>query len=159
MGLKEEWVQLRSQDTKTKQPRKVYLTPQALDVLRTATQIRTLINKNVFLYEGRPISGFRTAFMTACRISGIKDFRFQDIRHCFITNMRRAGISRSVIMVMTGHRTENMFHRYNTIDEQDIRVALKREEKYFQRGNYSLCTPKAKRDPNRYYRRVSMSPI
>ncbi|MBF0526830.1 MAG: hypothetical protein HQK56_17235 [Deltaproteobacteria bacterium] len=38
--------------------------------------------------------------------------------------MRKAGVPKSVIMQMTGHRTSAMFDRYNTVDEEDAREAL-----------------------------------
>ena len=44
--------------------------------------------------------------------------------------MRKAGVDRSVIMKMTGHKTVAMFHRYNTVDVQDAREAYLRLEKY-----------------------------
>ena len=36
-----------------------------------------------------------------------------DLRHGFVTYMRKAGIDKSVIMELTGHSTDAMFHRYN----------------------------------------------
>ncbi len=38
--------------------------------------------------------------------------------------MRKAGVSESVIMAITGHSSREMFDRYNTIDEDDIRNAV-----------------------------------
>ena len=38
--------------------------------------------------------------------------------------MRKAGVQESVIMEVTGHSTREMFDRYNTIDEDDARIAL-----------------------------------
>ena len=53
-----------------------------------------------------------------------------DGRHTFVTNMRKAGVSESVIMQITGHLTREMFDRYNTVDEDDTRRAVERMEKY-----------------------------
>jgi len=47
-----------------------------------------------------------------------------DLRHTFNTNMRKAGVSESVIMAITGHSTREMFDRYNTIDEEDVKKAV-----------------------------------
>jgi len=33
--------------------------------------------------------------------------------------MRKAGVDRSAIMKITGHKTMSMFERYNTVDESD----------------------------------------
>ena len=53
-------------------------------------------------------------------------FVLHDARHTFNTNMRRAGVDRSVIMKITGHSTPEMFERYNTVDDQDILDAMDR---------------------------------
>ena len=40
----------------------------------------------------------------------------------------RAGVPESVVMKMSGHRTRNVFARYNIIDDADLREAVKRIE-------------------------------
>jgi integrase len=72
--------------------------------------------------------GIRTAFLKACRRTGIEDFRFHDLRHTFNTNMRKAGVDQSVIMKLTGHKTAAMFHRYNTVDTADAKEAYRKLE-------------------------------
>lgn len=47
-----------------------------------------------------------------------------DLRHCFNTYMRKAGVAESVIMRMTGHSSREMFDRYNRVDEQDMKNAV-----------------------------------
>ena len=39
--------------------------------------------------------------------------------------MRKAGVSESVIMEITGHSTRTMFDRYNTVDLEDTRQATR----------------------------------
>jgi integrase len=85
-------------------------------------------HNRVFTYKGRPIMGIRTAFLKACRRTGIEDFRFHDLRHTFNTNMRKAGVDQSVIMKLTGHKTAAMFHRYNTVDTADAKEAYRKLE-------------------------------
>jgi len=59
----------------------------------------------------------------------LKDFRIHDLRHTFNTNMRKAGVDRSVIMKITGHKTLSIFEGYNTIDAEDARSALVKGER------------------------------
>jgi len=59
----------------------------------------------------------------------IKDgFIFHDIRHTFVTNMRKAGVSKSVRMSITGHAPKDMDDRYNRVDLQDQHEAIKKLE-------------------------------
>ncbi|HTC20951.1 MAG TPA: tyrosine-type recombinase/integrase, partial [bacterium] len=61
----------------------------------------------------------------------IGNFKFHDLRHCAVTNLRKAGVSDSVIMSISGHKTYAMFKRYNRIDRQDRVSALKQVERQF----------------------------
>ena len=81
----------------------------------------------------------RKGLKDACKKAGIKygrfvkgGFIFHDLRHTFNTNMRKAGIAESVIMKITGHSTREMFDRYNTVDEDDTRKAVKKLEGFLQ---------------------------
>ena len=38
-------------------------------------------------------------------------------------NMERAGVSRSVTIKITGHRTENVYRRYAIVSDADLREA------------------------------------
>lgn len=82
---------------------------------------------HVFLYYGKPIEKrFETALKAACEEAGIKygrkveeGFTFHDLRHGFVTEMRRAGVPRSVTMSITGHAPKDMNDRYDTVNDQD----------------------------------------
>lgn len=73
-----------------------------------------------------PVRDIRVAFENACRKAKIKELTFHDLRYTFNTNMRKAGVDKSVIMKFTGHKTSNMFLRYNTVDEGDAKDAVRR---------------------------------
>ncbi|MBN1881617.1 MAG: site-specific integrase, partial [Deltaproteobacteria bacterium] len=110
---------------------RVYLTDDVVEILKRANKVRSLTHTFVFTNKnGRPVKTIRTAFEGACRRAGIKEFVMHDLRHCFATNMRKAGIHDSVIMAQTGHKTTSMFLRYNTVDESDGRDAVSRLTDY-----------------------------
>jgi integrase len=70
------------------------------------------------------------AFVRACQKAGVKNATFHDLRHTFVTNARRAGIDYFRIMAITGHRTMEVFKRYNTVDEADLRQAMSQMDTY-----------------------------
>ncbi len=128
VDLNQRVIRLGAGDTKTSEPRVIYLNDEVLGILHEAGRVRGLGHNRVFTYKGRPIMSIRTAFLKACSRGGIENFRFHDLRHTFNTNMRKAGVDHSVIMKLTGHKTAAMFHRYNTVDTADARKAYEKFE-------------------------------
>lgn len=60
-------------------------------------------------------------------------FTFHDLRHCFNTNMRRAGVDQLTIMTIMGHspgRELKMTYRYSTFDLDDLGGAICKMEDY-----------------------------
>jgi integrase len=80
--------------------------------------------------DGNLLGNFRRGFQRACKRAGIKELCFHDFRHTAITNMRKAGVNISVIMAISGHKTMAMFRRYNRIDLNDGREAMRKLEVY-----------------------------
>ena len=62
------------------------------------------------------VSEIKRSFATACRLAGITDFRFHDLRHTATT--RIAGIVKETTTAMriTGHTQIKTFMRYNNVD-------------------------------------------
>jgi integrase len=72
----------------------------------------------------KPIRTIRAAFNTACAKANIVDFRLHDLRHCFVSNMYRAGVPIPTIQAITGHKSLIMFMRYNKVQLQDLKAAI-----------------------------------
>jgi len=130
VNLKEGFIDLREEDTKTNEPRRIYLPNPLRDLFSRLSKVRQIRQNFVFTNRGMPVRSIRSAFKTACKKAGIEDFRIHDLRHTFNTNMRKAGAHRSVIMKITGHKTGVMFERYNTVDADDARLATRLYEDY-----------------------------
>ncbi len=67
----------------------------------------------------------RKLFVRARRKAGLMHVWFHDLRRSFVSNSRRRGIPESVVMRMSGHRTRNVFDRYNLVEDEDVRNAVK----------------------------------
>jgi len=77
-------------------------------------------------YRGNPVRSIKSCLTRGLERAGIEDFRFHDLRHTFVSNARKAGVDRTVIMKLTGHKTLSIFTRYNTVDQADAREAVNR---------------------------------
>jgi integrase len=124
VDFKNRVIVLEAADTKTLEKREVPLDAQLVETLHRVP--RTLGSEFVFTLKGKPIADIKTSFRSACSRAGIKDFRFHDLRHCAVTNMRKAGIPDNVIMSISGHKTTSMFRRYDAVDRVDRRNAIEK---------------------------------
>lgn len=142
-------LRLRSIDTKTGQPRTLPLTGDLLNVVRGQRKLRDTQFPEcpyVFFYTrriqggnrknggrtepGDPIRSIRDAWHTACEEVGLAGLLFHDLRRTAARNMRKAGVHPHTIMLITGHRTDSMFRRYDIQDNKDLREAANRTAAY-----------------------------
>ncbi len=119
-------ITLEAADTKTQEKREIPLNERLIALFQRIP--RTLGSPYVFFFQGRRVKDPRNGFATACRKAGIEDFRFHDLRHCAVTNFRKAGVSDTVIMSISGHKTYAVFRRYDRVDREDRKAALGRVE-------------------------------
>ena len=66
----------------------------------------------MFHRNGKPILDLRGAWAEACIAAGVPGRLLHDCRR----TAERAGVSRSVGMSLTGHKTEAVFRRYAIVD-------------------------------------------
>ncbi|MFC1494649.1 tyrosine-type recombinase/integrase, partial [Thermodesulfobacteriota bacterium] len=132
-------IRLEAKDTKEGKAKNIPISDEVYKVLtRDNRHIRRVDSeKHILLYRGKPIYRFQTALMNACDNAGIlwgRDkkggFVFHDTRHGFVTDMRKAGVDKSVRMSITGHAIKDMDDRYNKVDEEDQHQAIKKLEAY-----------------------------
>jgi len=70
--------------------------------------------------NGKRISDFRGAWGRACTAAGHPGMIVHDLRRSAVRNMEPAGLSRSVAMQLTGHKTEAVYRRYAITSEADL---------------------------------------
>ena len=80
---------------------------------------------------------------TAAKVKG--GITFHDLRHTYVTYMRKAGVPESVIMKITGHSTREMFDRYNTVDADDAKDAIERFSGYLNKSVAQNVAQEAKK--------------
>lgn len=61
---------------------------------------------------GKRYANVKRSFYSACRKSGIKDFRFHDLRHTFASQLIMAGVDITTVKELMGHKTLTMTLRY-----------------------------------------------
>jgi integrase len=143
MDLKMGTIRLKSSDTKTDEGRVIPMSQTLTSTLKAATRYVgcpwVIVNPaRMDAWQASPDmvepryhkTSISHAFERACRKAGVKDATFHDLRHTLVTNARRAGIDYFRIMAITGHKTMAVFKRYHTVDEADLRQAIRQMDTY-----------------------------
>jgi integrase len=117
VDLQSGFVELAPGDCKTGEGRLVPLAPELITLLHTLP--RGLPGVKLFNY--RSVALFGWAWNKARKAAGLENFRFHDLRHCAINNWRLQGHDYFRIMAASGHKTMNVFKRYNTVSKEELR--------------------------------------
>ena len=122
VDLKEGFIRLNPEHTKTNEGRIVPLNRELVEMFRAIP--RGLPGLPVLTYQGKSISCIKKSFVTACKRAWIEDFTFHDLRHTFINNRRLEGHDYFRIMAATGHKTLEVFKRYNTVSKEELKALV-----------------------------------
>jgi integrase len=136
LDLIEGKITLRSQDTKNKESRVIFMVGELLETMILQKSLKDDKFPRcpwVFFGEsGEKIIDFRGSWERACREAGIEGRLFHDFRRTAVRNMVRAGVPEKVAMMVSGHKTRSTFERYNIINEEDLKQASKKLFVYHQ---------------------------
>ena len=123
-------VRLEPGTTKNREGRVFPFTPELRAVLEAQWAATTDLQRRtgriipwVFHRRGRPIKSIYGAWRTACKAAGVPGRIPHDFRRTAVRNLERAGVSRSVAMKLTGHKTEAVYRRYAIVSEADLHEA------------------------------------
>jgi integrase len=123
IDLKDGFIILEPEDTKTKEARLVPLSQELMQMFKGMP--RGFPGMRVFPYRGKAFgSSFQRAFDTARKEAGIEDFLFHDLRHTAINHWRLQGHDYFRIMAASGHKTMNVFKRYNTVSREELKMLV-----------------------------------
>lgn len=90
------------------------------DRTSTVERAKGCIVAPVFHRNGRPIRSYARAWNAACMAAGLSGRLVHDLRRTAVRNLERAGVSRSVAMKLTGHKTEAVYRRYAITSGADL---------------------------------------
>ena len=115
-------VRLRQGETKNGEARVIPLVPELIASLTEGCASRGGCPW-VFTRSGERILDFRGAWDGACVRAGKPGALFHDLRRTGVRNLVRAGVSTTVAMAISGHKTDSVFRRYNITSEEDLTAA------------------------------------
>lgn len=118
IDLREGFIRLRAEDTKTHDGRSVPVAEPALEELR---RLPRPLKGDGRVFDAHP-DAVSKAFAKACKDAGITGATFHDLRHTAVTRWADAGFDEALIMKATGHRTAAVFRRYRTVTESRLRA-------------------------------------
>ncbi len=74
----------------------------------------------MLVFHGKRLNDFRRTWNATCENAGVPGTTFHDLRRTAIRNLERAGVSRSVAMKITGHKTEAVHRRYAVAGQRSL---------------------------------------
>jgi integrase len=112
-------------ETKTDEARQIPTGQDLEAVLKRIRQrqwARGLKVEHIFCDEkGRPFQDVKRSFSSACKRSGINDFRFHDLRHTFASHYVMRGGSIKGLQKILGHKDIHMTMRYSHLSKEFAR--------------------------------------
>jgi len=138
VNIFERKITLHAGDTKNNKPRIIFLTGELYDCLRDRMILKERkypACEYVFFresvspkgnIEAQSIKNFQAAWQTACKKAKLSGKVFHDLRRSGVRNLVRSGVSETVAMRISGHKTRSIFQRYNITNEEDLKQAAER---------------------------------
>ncbi len=130
-------VRLNPGETKNGSGRVAFLDSELITMLSSKSEARKALGTVCpYVFPNREGTGaiqdIRKSWATACREAGIGQRLLHDCRRTAVRNMIRSGNPEVVVMAITGHKTREVFDRYNIVNEADLQLAAARQEEYLK---------------------------
>jgi integrase len=136
VDLDRRLIQLEGEQTKNEEPRALPLSSPVIDLLRGIEPKRGKVfdATNLRVEWERACSACELGTRTEIKPEGddagykwhtYKGLRLHDLRRSAVRNLIRAGVSQKVAMDISGHKTVNVFQRYNITSNDDVLAAMR----------------------------------
>ncbi len=100
---------------------KVHITDMVDELYNLLAELKGEHPQYVFTYKGQRIRSVKRAFATACKLAGISNFRFHDLRHTCASWLVQDGAQIAVVRDILGHSSSKMTEKYaHHINEQKL---------------------------------------
>ncbi len=143
VDFKNNTITIEGAKAKSKKRRIVNMNEAVKQVLNDLLKKRKSGNGGDFVFindDGSRIRDIRKSFLQACKLSGILEFHFHDLRHTFASNLVMAGIDIVTVMKLLGHADLRMTIKYSHVSNEHKQHAV---DTLYQRVN---ATPFEKSD-------------
>jgi site-specific recombinase XerD len=131
--------------TKNRHERTEYLMPRSrqalidwrdhLALMRCRKKITPIRCDQVFSrLNGLPIKRFDKAWRRTCKISGIDDFHYHDLRHTYCSNLILSGSDLKDVKEMIGHSELAMTDRYSHLTNKHKQFRQDELARYYENG-------------------------
>jgi integrase len=125
-------IRLEPGTTKNNEGRMIKMTTELRSLLAKLHETRPQLFPWVFVRRFKkskrilPVGDFRKVWDKACTAAGFPGRIFHDLRRSAVRQFVRTGISERVAMKMTGHKTREVFDRYQIVSEGDLTEAAEK---------------------------------
>jgi integrase len=123
----ERIIRLNPGETKNDEGRIAPITSQIHDLLKECVRDKGP-GDFLFTRDGKPVKDFRGTWEQLTAAAGVPGLLVHDLRRSAVRNMVRRGIPEKTAMAISGHKTREVFDRYNIINEADIMEAGRKLE-------------------------------
>lgn len=127
VDLKERVIRLNAGETKNDEARIAPMTSEVHELLEECVRGKGP-QDYVFTRGKRRVMDFRGTWETLTKQAGLPGLLVHDLRRSAVRNMVRRGIPEKIAMAISGHKTREVFDRYNIVSESDILEAGRKLE-------------------------------
>jgi integrase len=128
LDLEERIIRLNTGETKNKKGRVVKMTTTVFQLMQQCCHGKSAEDFVFTRIDRKPVKDFRAIWENGCKVAGVPDLMFHDLRRTAVRNMVRAGIPEHQAMKISGHRTRSVFDRYDIVNERDIADSVQKLE-------------------------------